>query len=109
MTQMLDISVLAGDGATSVLSGKQRGMQARIDFKLDDLDARDEDVTVRLSEVVEAITPSFVLGMFGKSVRLCGSVDSFFDKYKFNTKPYIIAQLRRGAEYSLVKGTPLPF
>jgi hypothetical protein len=107
---MLDISVLTGDGATNVLSGKQRGLQAREDFKLDEFDAVDDGVSVVLSAGVEAITPSFVLGMFGASVRRCGSVDSFFEKYRFNTnKSYIVAQLRRGAEYSLVKGSALPF
>jgi hypothetical protein len=106
---MLDISKLAGEaGQTRVLSGKQRGLQARIDFGLDGLDEGAEDVNVLLSGPIEAITPSFVLGMFGASVRRCGSVESFFDKYRFSLRAHLIAQVRRGVEYSLIKGNPLP-
>jgi hypothetical protein len=108
MVQMLDITGLAGEGKTRVLSGKQRGMQARVDYRLDAMDRTEEEVQVVLSPTLDAITPSFVLGMFGPSVRRSGSVDTFFGKYRFNAKPHLMAQLRRGAEYSLVRGNPLP-
>lgn len=109
MTRMLDLSVLSGDQGNRVLSGKDRGIQARKDFNLDELDKASDDLSVLLSSDLDAITPSFVLGMFGASVKAFGSVDAFFHKYHFEVKPHLIAQIRRGAEYSLLKGDPLPF
>lgn len=106
---MLDLSRLAGDEATTVLSGKDRGEQTRADFHIDALDKSPEHVVVQLPPNLDAITPSFVLGMFGQSVKTLGSVDAFFDKYNFDVEPYLFSQIRRGAEYSLVVGTPLPF
>jgi hypothetical protein len=52
---------------------------------------------------------NLLLGMFGVSVKAYGSVDAFFQKYAFEVRPNLLAQIRRGAEYSLLKGDPLPF
>ena len=101
---MLDMSQIVGD-STRVLSGKQRGESARTHLKLDGLDAADEPVEVTVPAMIEAMTPSFFLGMFGLSVQTCGSVDAFLSKYHFKTYPHVLAQIRRGAEYSLVKGS----
>ncbi|WP_439365484.1 hypothetical protein ACNJYD_04350 [Bradyrhizobium sp. DASA03005] len=109
MVKMLNLSHLSGEGDTSVLSGKQRGLAARAEYNLDALDEADEELSVVLSPELEAITPSFVLGMFGKSVKHIGDVDAFFRKYHFSAEPHLMAQIRRGAEYSLLKGDPLPF
>jgi hypothetical protein len=109
MAQMLDLSQLSGDGDTKVLSGKQRGIRARADYSLETFDSASGQVTVKFAPDVQAITPSFVLGMFGVSVKAYGSVDAFFQKYEFEVRPNLLAQIRRGAEYSLLKGDPLPF
>ena len=108
MPIMLDMTALSEGGTTRVLSGKQRGLKAREDLHLEALDQAADQVDVVLADDVDAITPSFVLGMFGASVRRCGSVDSFFDKYHFRVRAHLIAQVRRGAEYSLLRGSPLP-
>jgi len=109
MPQLLDLSKLSGGGDTRVLSGKQRGIQARSDFSLEKFDKEQDYVTVKFAPEVQAVTPSFVLGMFGVSVKAYGSVDAFFEKYRFDVRPNLLAQIRRGAEYSLLKGDPLPF
>lgn len=109
MTKMLDLSMLSDTGETRVLSGKSRGINARAQFHLDDLDKSGEAMLVKVAPDLDAITPSFVLGMFGASVKASGSVEAFFDKYTFEVKPHLLAQIRRGAEYSVLKGDPLPF
>lgn len=108
MSNTLDLSALAGKHDTIVLSGKERGADTRRKFGLDELD-QNGPVDVILPHGVSAITPSFVLGMFGTSVKRCGSVDSFLSKYHFTAPDFLVDQIRRGAHYSLVRGTALPF
>ncbi|MDR6873562.1 hypothetical protein J2Y55_004589 [Bosea sp. BE125] len=105
---MLDLSRISGSPPSSVLSGKQRGETVRSDFKIEALDHVGDDISVRLPEGLDAITPSFVLGLFGRSVQKLGSIEAFFAKYQFDgAGPHLQAQIRRGAEYSLVRGNPL--
>lgn len=105
MTQILDLSRLAGNQPTVVLSGKDKGVRTRNDFNIDALDAGDA-IEVILPPGLAAMTPSFVLGLFGSSVRKCGTVDSFLSKYRISAPEHVMDQIRRGAEYSLVRGTP---
>lgn len=108
MARMLDLSSVSGSPPSSVLSGKQRGESVRSDFNIESLDQQADDVSVLLPKGLDAITPSFVLGLFGKSVQRLGSVEAFFAKYRFESiGSHLQAQLRRGAEYSLVRGNPL--
>lgn len=105
---VLDLTRLAGNGKTRVLSGKDRGENARGEYGLDKLD-HSARVYVRLPSGIDAITPSFVLGMFGKSVEKVGSVDAFLDRFVFVDAPsHIVDQISRGASFSLLKGSPLP-
>lgn len=108
MSQMLDLSGISGKSPSSVLSGKQRGESVRSDFKIETLDQQGDDISVRLPDGLDAITPSFVLGLFGRSVQKLGSIEAFFAKYRFDgIGPHLQAQIRRGAEYSLIRGNPL--
>jgi hypothetical protein len=105
MTQTLDLSRLSGNQPTIVLSGKDKGVQTRSDFKIDAFDA-DGQIDVILPSGLAAMTPSFVLGLFGSSVKKCGTVESFLAKYRFTAPEHVMDQIRRGAQYSLVRGTP---
>jgi hypothetical protein len=105
-TGLLDLTPLGGDSGSAVLSGKDRGERSRVDFKIDALDG-DGPVDVILPKRLQAMTPSFVLGMFGRSIELCGNVDVFLDKYRFNAPAHVIDQIRRGAQFALMQGTAL--
>jgi hypothetical protein len=106
MTKTLDLSRLAGSQQTIVLSGKDKGVQTRIDLDIDTYDANGE-IDVILPKGLAAMTPSFILGLFGSSVKKCGTVESFLSKYRFSSAPdHLMDQIRRGAAYSLVRGTP---
>ena len=107
MTKQIDLAPLTAGGAVAVISGRERGEGARRDFDLPGLDTLEETINVLVPEHVRAITPSFVLGMFGASVVQCGTIEKFFDKFHFDAKPHIVSQIRRGAQYSLLKGTAL--
>lgn len=101
----LDLTALVdGRDDISVISGKDRGILARAEMGISDLDEIDETVTVLVPDSVRAITPSFVLGLFGPSIRKYGSQERFFDHYSFDAKPYIVDQIRRAIGYGLLKG-----
>ena len=90
MTRELDLAPLTDAGSVTVISGRDRGVVARDQLHLDDLDAADDTIIVTVPMGVRAITPSFVLGMFGPSVQRAGSEEQFFKKYQFRTKPHIL-------------------
>jgi hypothetical protein len=100
---MLDLAPLTDHGQITVISGKDRGEQARTRFELDRLDASAETVDVYFPATVISVTPSFVQGMFSKSVWRYRSVDAFTTKYRFHVSPVIMDQVRQGAQLSLLK------
>ena len=103
----IDLMPLTSNGSVLVISGQDKGQAMRKEYRLDTLDRADERVNVMVPDFVDAITPSFVLGMFGPSVRRFGSVATFLSHYNFKAKPHIISQVQRGAAYGLVSGSAL--
>lgn len=78
-TTVLDLSNVAGP----VYSGRDRGVALRAKYDLDALDAQSEPIQVIIPENTYTISSSFFLGLFGPSVRKCGSVDKFEVKFSF--------------------------
>lgn len=96
------------DSGQKVVSGKERGIDARAVFDLDKIDRSDEHVVVVVPNDVKVITPSFVLGMFSPSVSKCGSIENFFKKFEFKTPSnLVLEQIQQGAKLGLVKGHAL--
>jgi hypothetical protein len=87
------------------LSGQDRGLHARIFFKLDELDELNEPIVVSAPDDLAAITPSFVQGMFGKSVLRLGQV-SFFKHYIFEFSTDLMKDVESGVERILFKRRP---
>jgi len=103
----LDLTSLRENGEMTVLSGKVRGEQARRLYDIDRLDEVEGTVEVVLPDNLISITPSFVQGMFSKSVRKFESVDAFTRKYLFDASPTILNQVRQGAALSLLRSHAL--
>jgi hypothetical protein len=106
-TRMLDLSRLLNDSDTKIISGKERGMNARREYKIEDLDMENVTFNVILPAQIKVIAPSFFMGMFSASVRRIGDVNKFLDKYKFQTTPSVLDQITQAAKLSLVEGHAL--
>lgn len=66
----------------SVYSGRPEGELARKKFNLDKIDKEHRKVIVRIPESTYAVTTSFFLGLFGKSIRQAGSRSAFLGQYE---------------------------
>lgn len=84
-------------GKVHNLSGRLRGLAARERFGLDRLDRDGEPVEVRVPEYVYAVTPSFVQGLLGASLRVLDwNVSSFRQHYRFVAPAIVLDQIERG-------------
>lgn len=90
-------------GEVRTLSGQDRGVEARALFDLDKLDLEVTPVTVRMPKDVEAVTPSFVQGMFSKSIKLFKHRDAFLSHYQFVCAPPLLRQIDDGIRNSLMR------
>ena len=97
----LDLGILT-KGEVASLIGHDRGLGARKLFKLDVLDREGTPVTVTAPESLEALTPSFVQGLFASSVHLLGE-DKFFDHYRFEMNRDLLEDIRVGVQRALMK------
>ncbi len=70
----------------SMLTGHERGVQARALFSLDSLDVQDDVVRIVAPTNLDTITPSFVQGFLARSISQLGR-DRLFTKYDFSTLP----------------------
>lgn len=111
MVEMVELNKVL-DRGQKVISGKDRGIDARKSFGLDKLDQSNDHVVIVVPDDVKVITPSFVLGMFSPSVSKCGSIEKFFTKYEFTTpsgapSTLVLEQIQQGAKLGLVQGHAL--
>lgn len=89
-------------GEVRTLSGQERGVEARQRFDLDALDANGEIVTVQIPGDLDAVTPSFVQGMFSKSIRAFQTREAFLAHYQFVAGPRILRQIDVGIRHALM-------
>lgn len=80
MSPSIDLAQITGESST-LLAGHPRGLAVRAEFGLDQLDSSPEQVKVLIPEHINAITTSFVQGMFGGSIRRFGSKNLLLDHY----------------------------
>ena len=104
--EVIDLAKYTSDGKVRNLSGKDRGLDARIKFKMDDLDKDKKVVTVRIPDYVYAISTSFFGGMFGDSYSNLGR-DSLLEKYHFEMPDTLWPQIEQGLERCSYEFEPL--
>lgn len=89
------------------LAGHDRGIAARERFKLDDLDASEELVTVVVPEDIYLLSPSFIQGMFSESMQALGGREGFFKHYDFDASSLVVEQIESGITASMMERKPL--
>lgn len=70
-----------------VFTGRQRAQEVRAKLKLDTV-AADDQVDVIIPDTVYAITSSYFLGLFGKSIRDLG-LEKFQTVFRFQAPDFI--------------------
>jgi len=108
----IDFDELTEGGRVHNLTGRDLGRRAREQLNLEELDKSDDEVRILVPDHIYLITPSFFIGMFAASVSLQGSLDKFFQKYKFESEPSVLRQVHDAAKRVLSvanKGASAPF
>lgn len=77
----INLSRFRGDGS-KIFSGRDRGIKARTELKLNDLDNNDEIVNVIIPKDTWSINSSFFGGLFESSVIMLHD-EGFKKKYRF--------------------------
>lgn len=104
--QEIDLALYTSGGKVRNLSGKDRGLAAREDFGMDNLDQGDGQVVVCIPEYVYAISTSFFCGMFSRSYNVLGP-HGFRQKYVFKTHEDLGRQIDQGLERCSYEFEPL--
>lgn len=81
----VDLALLTHN-QVSMLTGHERGVQAREFYKLDELELSDEPLAISAPADLDTVTPSFVQGFLAKSVRNLGK-ERLYQKYDLNRLP----------------------
>ena len=94
----IDLEEYTRDGKIRNLSGKDRGLDARRQYKLDEIDQGEESVIVRIPKYIYAISTSFFCGMFSRSYERLGSKEDFLVRYRFDATELQWKQIDQGIE-----------
>ena len=90
-----------------VYSGRDRGQLARKESDMDTLDLTNEPVHVKIASDTYALTSSFFLGLFGPSIKKCGSKEAFLNKFIFDMPEAFNPMLESCVERALRGNTGL--
>lgn len=98
----IDLDVVTNKGEVKNLAGKPRGEAARKHFDVDALDAGSDAVTVKVPDYIYAISSSFFLGLFSRSVLKFGSADAFLGHYRFQADDSVMRQVLHAIDRCLI-------
>ncbi|WP_289043317.1 hypothetical protein [uncultured Aliiroseovarius sp.] len=79
----INLDMIAGQGRTRNLSGKERGVAARAQLELDTFDQTPDEISVVVPDYIDTISPSFFQGLFSQSIRALNGKEQFLSKYHF--------------------------
>lgn len=103
---MIDLRKYTSDGKIRNLSGKDRGLDVRREFGMQELDHDESVVKVYIPEYVYAISTSFFCGMFGDSYEILGR-EGLLSKYSFDVPEELWPQIEQGLERCAYQFEPL--
>ncbi|MCI8498930.1 MAG: hypothetical protein HFG33_06040 [Bacilli bacterium] len=89
------------------ISGRDLGFKQRKYHKLDELEENNDIIEVKIADNIIFLSSSFFLGMFGDSVRKCGSKEKFKEKFIFKTNGQIESNIEDGINDALKNINPL--
>lgn len=90
-------------GRVRMLSGHQRGSAARDHFGIEELERNNENIIITVPLDLDAISPSFVQGLFSKSSTLLKGKDGFLAKYVIEADEDIKKDILVGIDRLLMK------
>jgi hypothetical protein len=93
----VDLSQVLGP----VYSGRDRGEALREKYGLDSKEDAADVVHVVIPGTTYTVSSSFFLGLFGPSVRKCGTVDKFEKKFTFRGPEFLKPVLHSHASLAL--------
>jgi hypothetical protein len=93
---VIDLSPHTDGGRVRNLAGKDKGLDVRAAERLDELDAQGGEVEVIVPDFIDAIAPSFFLGLFSRSISRFGSREAFLNHYRFRCSELIAPQIDDG-------------
>lgn len=96
MMQHINLTEYAPVGKAESLNEKERGLDARVFFKLDELDQNREPVIVNFPEQAYSVTTSFFCGLFGESYLEFGSAEKFFEHYRLQANEPMWTTIEEG-------------
>lgn len=85
----INLDAIAGNGRIRNLSGKERGVAAREQLGLDEIDRNADEISVFVPDYVDTISPSFFQGLFSQSIRVLEGKEKFLKKYHFSANDSI--------------------
>lgn len=88
---------------TKVISGRENGQKARKKYKLDIEDLNIDPVEIHIPNDIFSVTSSFILGMFGPSIRRFLK-EGFYKKYVFVCDNTIKENIDIGIQDALRRG-----
>lgn len=94
----ISLDAVANKGQIRNLAGKPRGEHARAAFGLDEMDRMSGVVTVEIPDYIYAISSSFFLGLFSRSVTALGGAEGFLDHYRFRASDVVMRQIQHGLD-----------
>ena len=89
------------------ISGRDLGFKQRKHHKLDELENNNDQFEIKIANNIIFLSSSFFLGMFGDSVRKCGSKEKFKQKFIFKTNGQIESNIEDGINDALKNINPL--
>jgi len=96
--QEINLERCTKGGRIHNLAGKNWGESVRKAFGVDRLDQLPGPIPVIVPEHVYAISPSFFLGLFSRSLRSLGGREPFLAHYPFVCTREIMVQIEEGIE-----------
>lgn len=95
--KMIDLDVLTDHGKVHNLSGHDRGVAARAEFGLDQLDQQSDQVDIIVPDHIYAVSPSFIQGLLAGSFQHAAyDRSAFFARYSLVASDLIRRQFERG-------------
>ncbi|MDR7221679.1 hypothetical protein [Aminobacter aminovorans] len=105
--EKVDLGILTKGGRIRNLSGKERGVAARAELGLDNLDKGGGPVEVIVPEYVDAISPSYFQGLFSQSLVTLHGKREFLAKYHFKASPQVMQWIEIGIRNATSSRAPL--
>lgn len=108
MNNAIDLGLIT-EGKVRNLSGHERGLAARKNFHLDDLDLDGSKHVVRVPREIYGISPSFVQGFFAGTLKRFGNdLEKFHQAYQIDGSDLIQRQIDRGLQNIVIdRSSPL--